>query len=49
MNAGDAADQVIRQIEKMIKNHERTSRDVRFSKVSIMFSITVFYKVILVN
>lgn len=33
MNAGDAADQVIRQVEKMIKNHERASRDFRFGKV----------------
>ncbi|XXG49019.1 hypothetical protein AAC387_Pa02g3314 [Persea americana] len=32
MNAGDAADQVIRQVEKMIKNHERALRDFRFGK-----------------
>ncbi|XP_077220327.1 symplekin isoform X2 [Tasmannia lanceolata] len=32
MNAGDAADQVIRQIDKMLKNTERASRDVRLSK-----------------
>ncbi|XP_043713229.1 uncharacterized protein LOC122661788 [Telopea speciosissima] len=32
MNAGDAADQVIRQGDKMIKNTERASRDARFGK-----------------
>lgn len=35
MNAGDAADQVIRQVEKMIKNHERALRDFRFGKVKV--------------
>ncbi|TYH30989.1 hypothetical protein ES288_A01G139200v1 [Gossypium darwinii] len=29
MNAGDAADQVIRQVEKMIKNSERASREIQ--------------------
>ncbi|KAH7847088.1 hypothetical protein Vadar_021712 [Vaccinium darrowii] len=29
MNAGDAADQVIRQVDKMMKNYERASRDAR--------------------
>lgn len=29
MNAGDAADQVIRQVDKMIKNTERALRDAR--------------------
>lgn len=33
MNAGDAADQVIRQIDKIMRNNERTSRDLQFSKV----------------
>jgi len=33
MNAGDAAEQAIRQVDKMIKNNERTSREVRFSRV----------------
>ena len=33
MNAGDAADQVIRQVDKMIKNTERASRDARLVKV----------------
>ncbi|XP_052203340.1 uncharacterized protein LOC127808772 isoform X2 [Diospyros lotus] len=32
MNAGDAADQVIRQVDKMIKNSERASRDARLSR-----------------
>lgn len=32
MNAGDAAEQAIRQVDKMIKNNERTSREVRFSR-----------------
>ncbi|OIV96622.1 hypothetical protein TanjilG_28479 [Lupinus angustifolius] len=32
MNAGDAADQVIRQVEKMIKNGDRFTRDARVSK-----------------
>lgn len=32
MNAGDAAEQAIRQVDKMIKNKERTSREVRFSR-----------------
>lgn len=34
MNAGDAADQVIRQVDKMIKNTERALREAR-SKVII--------------
>lgn len=33
MNAGDAADQVIRQVDKMIKNGDRSTRDARISKV----------------
>jgi symplekin len=33
MNAGDAADQVIRQVDKIIKNSERASRDARLGKV----------------
>lgn len=33
MNAGDAADQVIRQVDKMLKNNERASRDSRSGKV----------------
>ncbi|KAG9454622.1 hypothetical protein H6P81_007526 [Aristolochia fimbriata] len=32
MNAGDAADQVIRQVDKMLKNTDRASRDTRFFK-----------------
>ncbi|GMY17490.1 symplekin isoform X1 [Fagus crenata] len=32
MNAGDAADLVIRQVDKMIKNTERASRDARLGK-----------------
>ncbi|XP_057503929.1 uncharacterized protein LOC130787563 isoform X1 [Actinidia eriantha] len=32
MNAGDAADQVIRQVDKMMKNNERAARDVRLTK-----------------
>lgn len=36
MNAGDAADQVIRQVDKMIKNNERASRESRFSRVSYL-------------
>lgn len=33
MNAGDAAEQVIRQTEKLARNAERASRDVRLVKV----------------
>lgn len=33
MNAGDAADQVIRQIDKIMKNNERASLDLQLSKV----------------
>lgn len=33
MNAGDAADQVLRQVEKMMRSNERASRDARLSKV----------------
>lgn len=33
MNAGDAADQVLRQLDKMIRNNERASRDSRLNKV----------------
>ncbi|KAL3505002.1 hypothetical protein ACH5RR_034843 [Cinchona calisaya] len=32
MNAGDAADQVLRQVEKMMRSNERASRDARLSK-----------------
>ncbi|CAA2983276.1 symplekin isoform X1 [Olea europaea subsp. europaea] len=32
MNAGDAADQVIRQVDKIMRNSERASRDSRLSK-----------------
>ncbi|KAF9608576.1 hypothetical protein IFM89_010008 [Coptis chinensis] len=32
MNAGDAADQVIRKVDKMVKSGDRASRDCRFSK-----------------
>lgn len=32
MNAGDAADQALRQVEKMIRNSERLSRDARATK-----------------
>ncbi|PIA51845.1 hypothetical protein AQUCO_01000020v1 [Aquilegia coerulea] len=32
MNAGDAADQVIRKVDKMVKNCERASRDCRYGK-----------------
>ncbi|GFS44111.1 hypothetical protein Acr_00g0088530 [Actinidia rufa] len=32
MNAGDAADQVIRQVDKMMKNNERAARDARLTK-----------------
>lgn len=32
MNAGDAADQVLRQLDKMIRNNERASRDSRLNK-----------------
>ncbi|KAL0392177.1 UNVERIFIED_CONTAM: Symplekin [Sesamum radiatum] len=32
MNAGDAADQVIRQMDKIMKNNERASRDLQLSK-----------------
>ncbi|XP_042062970.1 symplekin-like isoform X3 [Salvia splendens] len=32
MNAGDAADQVIRQMDKIMRNNERASRELQFSK-----------------
>ncbi|XP_016458952.1 uncharacterized protein LOC107782573 isoform X2 [Nicotiana tabacum] len=32
MNAGDAADQVLRQLDKMMRNNERASRDSRLNK-----------------
>ncbi|KAL1534253.1 hypothetical protein AAHA92_30454 [Salvia divinorum] len=32
MNAGDAADQVIRQIDKIMRNNERASRDLQANK-----------------
>ena len=41
MNAGDAADQVIRQVEKMIKNNERASRDARLGRVSTFFNCSL--------
>jgi hypothetical protein len=34
MNAGDAADQVIRQVDKMIKSADRFTRDARVNKAS---------------
>lgn len=36
MNAGDAADQVLRQVEKMMRINERASRDARLSKVTYL-------------
>ena len=33
MNAGDAAEQVIRQMDKIMRNNERASRDLQFNKV----------------
>lgn len=33
MNAGDAADQVLRQLDKMMRNNERASREARMNKV----------------
>lgn len=35
MSAGDAADQVIRQVDKMIKNAERALREARLGKVIV--------------
>ncbi|KZV46384.1 symplekin-like [Dorcoceras hygrometricum] len=32
MNAGEAADQVLRQMDKLMKNNERASRDLRLNK-----------------
>nr|GMD96462.1 Symplekin like [Ipomoea batatas] len=32
MNAGDAADQVLRQLDKMMRNNERASREARMNK-----------------
>ncbi|VFQ92229.1 unnamed protein product [Cuscuta campestris] len=32
MNAGDAADQVLRQLDKMMRNNDRASREARISK-----------------
>ncbi|XP_047947656.1 uncharacterized protein LOC125193807 isoform X2 [Salvia hispanica] len=32
MNAGDAAEQVIRQMDKIMRNNERASRDLQFNK-----------------
>lgn len=34
MNAGDAVDQVLRQVDKLIRNAERASRDARLMKVN---------------
>ena len=34
MNAGDAADQVILQVDKLIKNSNCSTHDARVSKVS---------------
>lgn len=33
MNAGDAADQVIRHMDKIMRNNERASRDMKLAKV----------------
>lgn len=35
MNAGDAADQVLRQVDKIMRNNERSSREARVAKVLI--------------
>ncbi|KAL9143939.1 hypothetical protein ABFS82_14G266900 [Erythranthe guttata] len=32
MNAGDAADQVVRHVDKIMKNYERASKDLKFAK-----------------
>lgn len=34
MSAGDAADQVIRQVDKMMKSGDRFARDARVGKAS---------------
>ena len=39
MNAGEAADQALRQVDKMLRNSERSSRDPRAVKVLISLSI----------
>ncbi|KAM3305159.1 symplekin [Capsicum chacoense] len=36
MNAGDAADQVLRQLDKMMRNNERASRDSRLNKDELL-------------
>lgn len=41
MNAGDAAEQVIRQVDKMIKNSERASRDARLGRVSVFWKCSL--------
>lgn len=38
MNAGDAADQVMRQVDKMLKLNERTARDARLLKVICQYA-----------
>ena len=46
MNAGDAADQVMRQVDKMIKNAERALRDARLGKVIVGNSVLRFEAVL---
>ncbi|KAL6955318.1 hypothetical protein U1Q18_042871 [Sarracenia purpurea var. burkii] len=41
MNAGDAADQVIRQVDKMMKNNERASRDARLTKDELSSQLSI--------
>lgn len=37
MNAADAADQVLRQVDKLVKNNERAARENWSGKVIVFF------------
>lgn len=43
MNAGDAADQVIRQIDKIMRNNERASRDLQVNKVYMNLEEEIYF------
>jgi len=43
MNAGDAADQVMRQVDKMLRNSERASRDARATKVIDLETVCILF------
>lgn len=43
MNAADVADQVLRQVDKLVRNNERAARENWSGKVNVLFSFFISY------